>query len=78
MLWTIQLSVCIVSNGCGGLLFNIRYFTEIMITIIVKMMFFGSSDILKHSYAYHAIYGLEHIDYKKNYETGGSLLIKML
>ena len=28
--------------------------------------------------AYHTIYSLEHIDYNKNYETGGSLLIKML
>ena len=44
MLEAIQLSVFIVYNDCGGVFLNIRYFTVIMIAIIVKMMS-GSFDI---------------------------------
>ena len=38
ILWTIQLPVWIVYNGCGGVFLNIRYSTEIMIIVIVIMM----------------------------------------
>ena len=38
IVFTIQFSVSVVYNGCGGALVNIRYFTEIMITVIVTMI----------------------------------------
>ena len=38
IVFTIQFSVPVVYDGCGGVLLNIRYFTEIMITVIVVMV----------------------------------------
>ena len=38
IVFTILLSVSVVYNGCGGIFVNIRYFTEIIIIIVVKMM----------------------------------------
>ena len=55
MLQTIQLPVCIVYNGCGGVFLNIRYFTEIMITVMI-MMFVEHLKLKKHSSADHTVY----------------------
>ena len=38
IVFTVKFSVSLVYNGCGGMFVNIRYFTEIMIAVIVIMM----------------------------------------
>ena len=38
IVFTIQFSVSVVSDGCEGVFVNIRYFREIMITVIVVMI----------------------------------------
>ena len=57
IVFTIQFSVSVVYDNCGGMFVNIRYFTEIMITVIVIMMSVEHLKLKKtHLHTTHPIY----------------------
>ena len=49
IVFTVQFSVSVVYDGCGGIFVNIRYFTEIMISYCDNDIC-GASDMLKNTY----------------------------
>ena len=57
IVFTIQFSVSVVYDNCGVMFVNIRYFTEIMITVIVITMSVEHLKLKKtHLHTTHPIY----------------------